>query len=103
MNNKNIIKSIHFSQLIAIAFSLSFVILFISIGVSNYLNEWMWFARSGSLLVCIGVLTAAYDIKGRMEKNNAPDTYISQTIILEASIVIIGTIIWGFGDLINHI
>ena len=51
----------------------------------------------------IGVLTAAYDIKGKMEKNNAPDTYISQTIILEASIVIIGTIIWGFGDLINHI
>jgi len=101
MNNEDILKSIQFSKLIAWAFSLSVAIIFISYSISKYLNDWMWFARSGSLLVCIGVLTAAYDIKGKMENSNAPNVYKSQTIILEAAILIIGTLIWGFGDLVG--
>jgi hypothetical protein len=32
--------------------------------------------------------------------SNAPGKYVSQTIILEAAILIVGTLIWGFGDLV---
>lgn len=103
MNIQDINQSIKFSKIIAISFSLSMLVITISWAISEHLNDWMWFARSGSLLVSIGVLTTAYDIKGRMEKSNAPTQYVSQTIIMEAFIIITGTIIWGFGDLINYI
>lgn len=103
MKDEEIIESIRLSSFIAWAFTISFFILFFAIFISYYLNEWLWFARSGSLLVCVGVITTAYDIQGRMSKSNAPDEYKSQSIILEATIILIGTLVWGFGDLINNI
>lgn len=99
MTNEDVLKSIQLSKLIAYAFSLSVVIIFISYSISEYLNDWTWFARSGSLLVCIGILTTAYDIKGRLKLSNAPHIYKSQTMILEVAILVVGTLIWGFGDL----
>jgi len=96
------IKSVRLSRYIAIAFVISVFVLITFCEISKFTNDWTWFARSGSILVCIGVLTAAYDIKSRMENTSSPESYISQTIIIEASIVVIGTIIGGFGDLIGQ-
>jgi hypothetical protein len=103
MTNKDFIESIRLSGFIARAFSISFFILLFAILVSYLLNDWMWFARISSLLVSIGVITTAYDMKGRMSKSNAPDEYIRQSMILEVIIIVIGTLVWGFGDLINKI
>jgi len=38
-----------------------------------------------------------------MSKSKAPNEYKNQSIILEATIILIGTLVWGFGDLINKI
>jgi hypothetical protein len=103
MTNKDFIESIRLSGFIARAFSISFFILLFAILISYTLNDWMWFARSGSLLVSIGVITTAYDIQGRMTKSNAPHKYIKQSMILEVIIIVTGTLVWGFGDLINNI
>jgi hypothetical protein len=91
------------SNLIARAFSLSTTILFFAFIASKYLDDWQWFSRSGSLLVCIGVLTAAYDIKGRMIKEGGIPKHVEQTVVLEAIIVVVGTLVWGFGDLIGYL
>lgn len=88
------------SIVIASAFSASLIILFGFACLSDFTNDWTWFSRSGSILVAIGISVTAYDIKGKMEMSNAPGKYVSQTIILEAAILIVGTLIWGFGDLV---
>jgi hypothetical protein len=103
VNREDVIESIKLSHRIAWAFVVSFIALIVFWQISKSVNDWTWFARSGSILVCIGVITASYEIKGRMEKSNAPNTYSSQTIILEALIVIVGTLVWGFGDLVGKI
>lgn len=101
MNREDVIEFIKLSHRIAWAFVVSVAVLIAFYLISKFVNDWTWFARSGSILVCIGVFTASYDIKGKMEKSNAPDSYLSQTIILEAAIVIVGTLVWGFGDLVG--
>lgn len=103
MNSENLIESIKLSNRIAWAFTISVIVLVIFYMISAAVEDWTWFARSGSILVCIGVLTAAFDIKGRMRSSEAPQTYTSQSIILEAAIVIVGTLVWGFGDLMGVI
>ena len=103
MERSSAINSVKLSIRIAMAFVMSIIILIVFYLLSSFLNDWTWFARSGSLLVCIGVITASYDIKGRMKESKAPDAFISQAIILESSIVVVGTFIWGFGDLLVHI
>lgn len=101
MNSENVIESIKLSSRIAWAFTVSVIVLVIFYMISEAVEDWTWFARSGSILVCIGVLTAAFDITGRMENSEPPQTYISQSIIMEAAIVVVGTLVWGFGDLVG--
>jgi hypothetical protein len=48
-------------------------------------------------------LTAAYDIKGRMIKEGGIPKHVEQTVVLEAIIVVVGTLVWGFGDLIGYL
>jgi hypothetical protein len=103
MNSEDMIESVKLSKRIALAFVMSLVVLVTFYMISETVGDWTWFARSGSILVCIGVLTASFDIKGKMEKSKAPDTYVAQTIIMEAAIIIIGTLVWGFGDLVGTI
>lgn len=103
MERSSTLISVRLSNRVAISFVLSIMILIVFYLISNSFNDWTWFARSGALLVSIGVVTASYDIKGQMEKSKVPDAFISQAIILEASIVVIGTLVWGFGDLLVHI
>jgi len=103
VHRDDVSKSIRLSYRIAWAFVVSVFVLIAFYAISKFMNDWTWFARSGSILVCIGVITASYDIKGQMEKRRAPDAYVSQAIFLEATIVVVGTLVWGFGDLVGHI
>ncbi|WP_137297429.1 hypothetical protein [Psychromonas sp. SP041] len=103
MNYEQYKKLLPLSELIVKAFSISTLVLLVSFFISQYLGDWQWFARGGSILVCIGVLTAAYDIKGRMIKEGGIPKHIEQTVILEAIIVVVGTLVWGFGDLIGYL
>lgn len=100
LNLEQLKKTIVLSHRIALAAVISIFVLYGFYLLSEILNDFSWFARSGSILVCIGVLTAAYDIKGKMEESNSPKAHRNQAIILEAAIVIVGTLVWGFGDLL---
>jgi hypothetical protein len=103
LKNEDVTNAVRLSTRIVFAFIVSVLVLLIFFLVSIRTENWLWLARSGSILVCIGVATASYDIKGRMEKSNAPNLYVNQTIALEAMIVIVGTLVWGFGDLLGII
>lgn len=89
-------------------------------------NDWSWFARSGSLIVVIGIfLTSsqiiensrrlktrrsyrehnfnrdfAEDIKrGTLERSRALDEDIWENGLRGLYLLVVGTLVWGFGDL----
>ncbi len=80
-------------------------------------NDFIWFARCGSLLSIIPILISIIEFYSDREsifytKYNyakyAPDNldelaknYWPIKIIINSVITIIGTFIWGFGDLLN--
>ena len=66
MGISKIKNAIRLSYIISGAFVASIMILVIFATISRFTNDWTWFARSGSILVAIGVYITAYDIKGRM-------------------------------------
>jgi hypothetical protein len=67
-------------------------VLIIGLGIilSLKTGQWHWFARSGSLLIAHAlVIFSRATIKSRLATR------------LEFALAIIGTLIWGFGDLIG--
>ncbi|WP_462147142.1 hypothetical protein [Pseudoalteromonas gelatinilytica] len=102
-----------------IFFSL-FLIFIGGIMPSIYFTDWGWFARSGALLVCFGVYIAWLDYKGKIDRdinkvkadldpqivkvfdefNEKNQSYFNK---IEFFVVIIGTLIWGYGDLIGKL
>lgn len=89
-------------------------------------NDWSWFARSGSMMVVIGIfLTSsqiiensrklkirrsyheqnfnrdfAEDIKrGALERSRSLDEDIWENGLRGFYLLVIGTLVWGFGDL----
>ena len=131
-------------------YKLSFFCLFAGIALSSP-HDWSMFARSGSVLVLIGVLYAYRDYRGRFKKelheevddisgsfayyanyealkNMTPDEAradpeiqknlrecismwkesderidFDQLKIIDVTAISIGTVVWGFGDLIGRI
>jgi hypothetical protein len=89
--------------------------LFLSISIAS--QDWSWFARSGSLITIIPMLISIIEVYSDrrqiyFSKYNyavqAPDDveqkaekYWPIKILVNALITIIGTVIWGFGDLIK--
>lgn len=89
--------------------------LFLSISIAY--QDWSWFARSGSLITIIPMLISIIEVYSDrrqiyLSKHNysvfAPDDaeqraekYWPIKILVNTFITIIGTIIWGFGDLIK--
>jgi hypothetical protein len=87
--------------------------LFISITSGN----WTWFSRSGSLVAVVPMLISIIEMYSDREqmyaaKHNyariAPDDveerakkYWPLKIMVNTGITIVGTLIWGFGDLIK--
>ena len=93
------------------------VCLVLNIILSTKTNNWHWFARSGALIVIIGGifsfrstlrLTKKERIRRRnmniierftnIEKNNQEKDSIA--IMIGVFMIVIGTIIWAYGDLV---
>lgn len=113
------LKIIFGNGIVIIVFS-CFVFL-IGIIISIYSNNWIWFNRFGSLITIAGVLLtmspifirgvylsqsecggwAWTDKDGKLLTTTSEDRKIGNNIITGIFISIIGTLIWGFGDLIG--
>ncbi len=110
-----------------VIFSSFFLIFITGVVPSIYFNCWEWFGRSGALLVCYGVIIAWQDYKGKIDKdieqlkliiderfkdkaddfkqaldvfNNNTQRYFNK---IEFVVVVVGTLIWGYGDLVGKI
>lgn len=110
------------------ALFLSLIVSAFSIWLSLRLQDWTWFARSGSLIVIIGIfLTStqiiensrrlhtrkqhhennfsrdyASDIKNNtLENSRHRDEDVWESGLKGLYLLIVGTIIWGYGDLLG--
>lgn len=110
------------------ALILSFIVSTISIWLSLRMQDWTWFSRSGSLIVIIGIfLTStqiiensqrlhlrkrhyesnfgrdyANDIKNQtLDKSRHHDEDVWESGLRGLYLLIVGTIIWGYGDLLE--
>jgi len=108
----------------------SFAVFILGIVVSIQRDDWTWFARSGSIIVVIGIfLTSsqiiensrrlrirryrhkhnfkrdfAEDIKrATLERSRSLDEDIWENGLRGLYLLVIGTLIWGFGDLAGHL
>ncbi len=106
------------------AYIVAVLTLFLGVVLSLNLHDWSWFARSGSLVVINGIILTSHQIiehMGRLKQRQAKwesqfnhdwaedDKY--RLIHREAQILvsekyglymlILGTLVWGFGDLLN--
>ncbi len=85
--------------------------------IANYYTQENWFARSGSILTftsilsnfiisnvkrkeIISVFESNMDIKLKVSKVRAKDTVYKSVQFIAFTSGLIGTIIWGYGDLI---
>ena len=110
------------------ALLLSMTVIFIGIWLSLNTLDWNWFARSGSLVVIIGILLTssqviensrklkmrrtrhdynfnrdfAEDIKKHtLERSRSLDEDIWENGVRGLYLLVLGTLIWGFGDLVG--
>lgn len=102
-----------------------FAVLMGSIGVvsSIFNSDWLWFSRFGSLITVAGLLLisspifvkgiylssesafgfATLDDDGNTMVTSEEDRKIGSKIFSGIVITIVGTVIWGFGDLIGKL
>jgi len=112
------------------ALLLSITVFIIGVWLSFDQNDWTWFARSGSMIVVIGIfLTSsqiiensrrlkirrshheqnfhrdyAEDIKrGTLERSRSLDEDIWENGLRGFYLLVVGTLIWRFGDLTSHL
>lgn len=89
-------------------FWLALFLAFATIGIGLYAaratGEWAHFARSGAVLVILGAVFAAFD---SLAAGNNPFAILKRTLsrdrmpseTLGLALMVVGTLIWGFGDL----
>lgn len=101
------------------------VILFI--GVSIATGDWSWFARSGAILTALGLLLASRKVliaradllallsdmeradgserTARLESFKRLQRDIDRQVVEKAgfALLVIGTLVWGFGDLVGRL
>ena len=112
------------------ALLLSVIVLASGIWLSIHKNDWSWFARSGSMIVVIGIfLTSsqiiensrrlklrrshheqnfhrdyAEDIKlGSLDRVRSLDEDIWENGLRGFYLLVVGTLVWGFGDLAGYL
>lgn len=112
------------------ALLLSATVFILGVWLSVDLNDWTWFARSGSMIVVIGIfLTSsqiiensrrlkirrshhehnfnrdfAEDIKrGTLERSRGLDEDIWENGLRGFYLLVVGTLVWGFGDLAGYL
>lgn len=101
LNTKKNRLAFRASSYVAWATVISFFVLWVFAGISKTLDDWTWFARSGSVLVAIGIFVTGFELRQKIQQSDLPKAFSSQTIILEIAIMVVGTLVWGFGDLIG--
>lgn len=90
-----------------------------SLAISHQLSNYMWFSRSGALITVIPILisiiefysdrAAIYYAKNNLARyapsnvEELASNYWPIKVMVNSVITIIGTVIWGFGDLIGNI
>ncbi|QKQ27902.1 hypothetical protein [Candidatus Reidiella endopervernicosa] len=106
------------------AYTAAFATLLIGAVISIRLGDWSWFSRSGSLVVVNGIILTSHQIIEHMhaltrnhqhgmqvrhdwaseEKHNLINGDNEKRWRIEKYglyMLIIGTLVWGFGDLVN--
>jgi ABC-type phosphate transport system permease subunit len=111
------------------AYSTAVVTLAVGVFLSIKLNDWSWFSRSGSLVVINGILLTSYQIiqhiqalshyqyqrqresqfqrdwaneeKHHFIRDDHESRWKSEKYGLY--MLIMGTLVWGFGDLLNQL
>lgn len=101
--------------------SLSVLAFFAGIALSLYNNNWLWFSRFGSIVTVSGLLLtmspvfykgiymsqsdagifADLDEQGNTMTTNEDDRRVGRSVFTGIVISVIGTLIWGFGDLLS--
>ena len=115
---------------VALFLAAALVILLFGVTTSRASGDWTWLARSGSLLVVLGIVFAYFNIDGFFERSlhralvhNAhfqpgeshglltnlrvhlahDVSEIPNTIkAIEVAVIVLGTLLWGFGDLLGE-
>lgn len=111
MNEKNQNYKLEISLL-----AISLTVVLISFFLSMYDNENLWFVRSGSIMVLLAVIVE-YKLNQRTLKNINRKSNMStfsglpinllnsqkhtQVSLIAHSFIILGTLIWGYGDFVN--
>lgn len=108
------------------AYLVSLLFLTAGVALSVLLNDWHWFARSGSLVVVAGILLTSWqliDNAQRLDVHFSDSSHdwaetaesrkrVRKHIKDDASwhneryglyLLIAGTLVWGFGDLLNTV
>lgn len=73
-------------------------------GISVVTKDWTWFARSGSIIVIIAIITEYLPTirEGNVQKTKFwPQQEDHSSTRAAACLVMMGTGIWGFGDLVG--
>ncbi|MEP0339358.1 MAG: hypothetical protein ABJ388_11735 [Alphaproteobacteria bacterium] len=107
----------------------SCAVLFVGLTVSKGTDDWTWLSRAGSVLVVLGIVFAYFNIDGFIERsirgavrrlttkkardNADPSNWVVTWLAedpaeiprrvktLEVAVIALGTLIWGFGDLLG--
>jgi len=128
VNKSTLKRHVTLSTRKALLFSAA--VLICGVWLSNNRDDWTWFARSGSMIVVIGIfLTSsqiiensrrlkarrsrhsknfhrdyAEDIKrGTLDRSRILDEDIWENGLRGFYLLVIGTLIWGFGDLVGYL
>ncbi len=108
----------------------AYIVIFIGLAVSYILDDWQWFSRTGSLIVILGIYLTSIQIiennrrltarhhkmrrDGNFQRDWAEDkqkqilshdpSHEIETWVMGKcgfNLLIVGTFIWGFGDLLS--
>jgi hypothetical protein len=112
------------------ALVLSSTVFILGIWLSIDQDDWSWFARSGSMIVVIGIFLTSSQIiensrklrirrsrheqnfhrdyadeikRGTLDRSRIMDEDIWENGLRGFYLLVIGTLVWGFGDLAGHL
>ncbi|MGM0593968.1 MAG: hypothetical protein ACQETD_05460 [Pseudomonadota bacterium] len=109
------------------AYSIALLTLAAGIGLSIYLSDWQWFARTGSLVVINGIFLTSKQIIEHMQqlgryqsRGSTPcdrdwassdrhefvhDSHELRWLSEKCGLYLLflGTLVWGFGDLLGRV
>ncbi len=102
------------------AYAIALLTLVLGVVLSLMFNDWTWLSRCGSLLVINGIILTSHQIIdhinrikleqgpasrqfGRDWANNEKKQLIHDPRKYGLHMLIIGTLVWGFGDLLNYL